>query len=167
MLALPVNGIPTFSQVPEVVAVARATTQSSTPAPPLRDQVTALDAAGLINWQEVEGGGRAAVLSSQFSAVQQRDDVYHDFPAPAKFLSNVWNSLHADVEVENYHGRALCPGGGSHMSKALVDSSANFACNYFVKQSVIGQLGLQVWHAYETKDNQATSDGPGFVRWLM
>ncbi|KAI0834421.1 hypothetical protein F5Y06DRAFT_159491 [Hypoxylon sp. FL0890] len=60
-----------------------------------------------------------------------------------------------------YDGRAICPAGGSHMVHALVGSSATMACRYFVKQSVIGELGLKVWHAYEVRHNQPTSDGPG------
>lgn len=145
-----------------MVAVAR--TSSPSPPPSLHDQINALDAAGKIEWEDVDGG-RAAVL--QPPSVQQRDDVWHGFADPPSFIGSVWNALHADVEVDNYDGRAMCPAGGSHMAKAIVDSSANIACRYFVKQSTIGQLALKVWHAYEIHDNQATSDGPGYVRWLL
>ncbi|XXG97866.1 hypothetical protein Hte_004180 [Hypoxylon texense] len=164
VLALIANGSPTSPT--GMIAVARTPTPTPTPSPPpsLHDQINALDAAGKIDWADVDGG-RAAVL--QPPSVQQRNDIWHGFADPPSFIGSVWNALHADVEVDDYSGRAMCPAGGSHMAKAIVDSSANLACRYFVKQSTIGQLALKVWHAYEVHDNQATSDGPGYVRWLL
>jgi hypothetical protein len=44
------------------------------------------------------------------------------------------------------------------------------ACQTFVQKSVIGQLGLNVWHAYEefAGGGLKTSDGrDAYVRWLM
>ncbi|OTA90173.1 hypothetical protein M434DRAFT_33814 [Hypoxylon sp. CO27-5] len=164
VLALVVNGGPTPIHTTGMIVVARTSTPTPSPPASLHDQINALDAAGKISWTDVDGG-RAAVLHP--SNFQLRDDVFHGFADPPSFIGSVWNALHADVEVDNYDGRAMCPAGGSHMAKALVDSSANLACRYFVKQSTIGELALKVWHAYEVHDNQATSDGPGYVRWLL
>ncbi|KAI1093876.1 hypothetical protein F5B19DRAFT_93650 [Rostrohypoxylon terebratum] len=171
VLAFVANGALIPTHITGLKAVARIPSPSPTASTPpsLHDHISALDAAGQIIWTDVDGG-RAAVLQPSGTAqsgLQQRSDIWKGFADPPSFIGSVWNALHADVEVDNYDGRAMCPAGGSHMAKALVDSSATMACRYFVKQSVIGQLGLKVWHAYEVHDNQATSDGPGYVRWLL
>ncbi|KAI1213175.1 uncharacterized protein F4807DRAFT_457261 [Annulohypoxylon truncatum] len=163
VLALVVNGsLNTTLSTTSITAATPSPSPSSLVSLP--NHINALDAAGQISWTDVDGG-RAAIL--QQPSTQKRDDIWNGFADPPQFIHSVWNALHADIEVQNYDGRAMCPAGGSHMAKALVDSSAKLACRYFVKQSVVGELGLKVWHAYEVHDDQVTSDGPGFIRWLL
>ncbi|XXG95248.1 hypothetical protein Hte_001508 [Hypoxylon texense] len=130
---------------------------------PLRDQITALDKAGQIQWEEVEGGRVATIAPPNH---QGRDDIFQGFPDPVKWLSSQWNDHHTDVKIEGNPGRTLCVGGGSRMLESIIDNGAKDACNYFVGRSTVGQLGLMVWHAYEQKDHP-TDQGPGFIRWLM
>ncbi|KAI1865365.1 uncharacterized protein JN550_008413 [Neoarthrinium moseri] len=119
--------------------------------------------------------GRFATLPSLAGHQRRVDDKWLDtIPGigndPAGWLRYEWWNNGNDVRVDDRAGRVLCPAGGSRMMSSIIDHGAQAACQMFVSKSRAGQLGLQVWHAWEQwGDGQlTTADGhDGYIRWLI
>ncbi|KAI1774499.1 hypothetical protein F4818DRAFT_452076 [Hypoxylon cercidicola] len=142
---------------------------------PLREQFTALDNAGLVDWEDSHGGRFATVTPSSNSSNVQRDVGDKPFTGfnlnPADWLSSQWtDGISGGVNVLNNVGHYMCPGGGSRMEVSLYDSVALSACKAFVGKSAAGKLGTNAWWAWETA-HQLTTTRPesaqAFVRFLL